>query len=95
MSFTAVGCLGVVVFRLACDHVDGLLAPGAVGSVVLPGSDLLDSLLLGVPLGLGPIDALIDVFGPFVIPVLLFAVGIVGYLLLVALGRAGIVGKRE
>jgi hypothetical protein len=85
VSFTAVGRLGVAVFRLVSGSVVGLFDP----------SHPLGPARLGVPLGLGPIDALIDVFGPFVIPVLLFAVGIVGYLLLVALGRAGIVGKRE
>lgn len=37
---------------------------------------------------LGPVDSLVDVFGPFVLPVLLFAAGFVGYLVLVALGRA-------
>lgn len=36
---------------------------------------------------LGLLDALISTFGPFVIPVLLFGLGVVGYLLLVALGR--------
>jgi hypothetical protein len=41
-------------------------------------------------LQLGPLSDLIDVFGPFIIPVLLFACGFVGYLLLVALGRAGL-----
>jgi hypothetical protein len=77
----------VVVFRLAPGSVVGLLGSDHARSVGVG--------LLGVPLGLGPIDALIDVFGPFVIPVLLFAVGIVGYLLLLALGRAGIVGRRD
>jgi hypothetical protein len=48
--------------------------------------------VLAPVLGLGPFDALLEVFGPFVIPVLLFALGIVGYLVLVALGRAGVVG---
>lgn len=89
MSFTAVGCLGVVVFRLSPPLVHGVLAAlgaDAVGLATGP---------LGIPLGLGPIDALIDVFGPFVIPVLFFVAGIVGYLVLVALGRAGIVGRRE
>lgn len=41
-------------------------------------------------LQLGPLSDLISVFGPFVIPVLLFACGFVGYLILVALGRAGL-----
>jgi hypothetical protein len=85
VSFTAVGCLGVVVLRLVSGPVVGLFGPSQPFG---PGR-------LGVPLGLGPIDALIDVFGPFVIPVLLFAIGIVGYLLLVALGRAGLVGRGD
>lgn len=92
MSFTAVGCLGAVVFRLSCASVGSLLATGLVG-LSPDGHSAAGSL--GVPLGLGPIDALIDVFGPFVIPVLFFVAGIVGYLVLVALGRAGIVGRRE
>ncbi|EMA03192.1 MULTISPECIES: hypothetical protein [Haloferax] len=40
-------------------------------------------------LQLGPIDGLIEVFGPFAIPILLFVAGFVGYLVLVALGRTG------
>ncbi|WP_199180605.1 hypothetical protein [Haloferax marisrubri] len=40
-------------------------------------------------LQLGPVDGLIETFGPFAIPVLLFAAGFVGYLVLVALGRTG------
>lgn len=40
-------------------------------------------------LQLGPLSALIDVFGPFIIPVVLFGCGFVGYLVLVALGRVG------
>ncbi|MFC5365910.1 hypothetical protein [Salinirubrum litoreum] len=72
------------------------LAPGSVVDLFGSGPGLWSGpWLLGVPLGLGPIDALIDVFGPFVIPVLLFAVGIVGYLLLLALGRAGIIGRGD
>lgn len=39
---------------------------------------------------LGPVDALIRVFGPFAIPALLFGAGVVGYLILVGLNRAGI-----
>ncbi|MFC7096609.1 hypothetical protein [Halobaculum marinum] len=39
---------------------------------------------------LGAIDALVSVFGPFVFPVLLFALGGVGYLFLLALGRLGV-----
>ncbi|QCJ48120.1 hypothetical protein [Haloprofundus sp. MHR1] len=46
-------------------------------------------------LQLGPVDALISTFGPFVVPVLIFAVGTVGYLILVALGRAGLVSGDE
>ena len=38
-------------------------------------------------LQLGPLDALIQTFGPFVIPVILFALGVVGYLVVVALGK--------
>ncbi|WP_255518434.1 MULTISPECIES: hypothetical protein [Haloferax] len=38
-------------------------------------------------LQLGPLDTLIQTFGPFIIPVLLFAAGLVGYLVLVALGQ--------
>jgi hypothetical protein len=75
------------VFRLALASV--------VGPLGTDSTHLFGAGRLGVPLGLGPIDALIDVFGPFVIPVLLFAVGIVGYLLLLALGRAGIVGRGD
>lgn len=33
------------------------------------------------------LDALVETFGPFLIPAALFAVGVVGYLLLVALSR--------
>jgi hypothetical protein len=40
-------------------------------------------------MALGPIDVLVGVFGPFALPVLLFVLGLVGYLLLVALSRAG------
>lgn len=38
-------------------------------------------------MALWPIDALVATYGPFVLPVLLFAFGLVGYWLLVALGR--------
>ena len=38
-------------------------------------------------MALWPLDALVSAFGPFVLPVLLFAFGLVGYLLFVALGR--------
>lgn len=33
------------------------------------------------------VDALVETFGPFLVPAALFAVGVVGYLLLVALSR--------
>lgn len=36
---------------------------------------------------LGPLDMLIGVFGPFVIPVVLFVSGLIGYLLLLTLSR--------
>jgi hypothetical protein len=36
------------------------------------------------------VDALVETFGPFLIPVALFVAGIVGYAALVALGRAGL-----
>ena len=36
---------------------------------------------------LWPLDPLVATFGPFVLPVLLFAFGLVGYWLLAALGR--------
>jgi hypothetical protein len=38
------------------------------------------------------LDALVNTFGPFVIPVLLFAVGAVGYAVLLVLGRWGLLG---
>lgn len=38
-------------------------------------------------MALWPLDALVSAFGPFVLPVLVFALGLVGYLLLVAAGR--------
>ena len=41
-------------------------------------------------LQLGPLTDLIGVFGPFVIPAVLFVCGFVGYLVLVALSRAGV-----
>jgi hypothetical protein len=40
------------------------------------------------------VDALLGVFGPFLIPALIFAVGVVGYLVLVALTRYGILPGR-
>jgi hypothetical protein len=36
------------------------------------------------------IDSVVNAFGPFVIPVFLFVAGLVGYTVLVALGRVGI-----
>ncbi|MFC6825901.1 hypothetical protein [Halopelagius fulvigenes] len=36
------------------------------------------------------LDGVLNAFGPFVIPVALFALGAVGYLLLVSVGRAGV-----
>lgn len=38
------------------------------------------------------LDGLVNTFGPFLIPVILFAVGLVGYGVLVWLGRAGVLG---
>jgi hypothetical protein len=42
-----------------------------------------------------PLGELLRTFGPFVIPVAVFVAGLVGYAVLVALGRAGLVGTRE
>lgn len=36
------------------------------------------------------IDGVINTFGPFVVPVALFAAGVVGYLFLLTIGRAGV-----
>lgn len=38
-------------------------------------------------MGLGPVDALVETFGPFILPVLVFTVGLVGYLGLLLLNR--------
>lgn len=38
-------------------------------------------------MALWPLDPLVSTFGPFVLPVLLFAAGLVGYLVVVAAGR--------
>ncbi|WP_268744630.1 hypothetical protein [Candidatus Halobonum tyrrellensis] len=38
-------------------------------------------------MALWPLDPLVSAFGPFVLPVIVFAFGLVGYLLLVAFGR--------
>ncbi len=48
------------------------------------------AVLVPVLAQLGPVDALVSVFGPFVLPALLFALGVVGYLFLLALGRLGV-----
>lgn len=40
------------------------------------------------------LDTLFSTFGPFVIPVVLFAAGVVGYGVLLALSRAGVLGAR-
>ncbi|WP_185903195.1 hypothetical protein [Halonotius terrestris] len=39
-------------------------------------------------MALGPLDTLINTFGPFVLPVLLFLLGLIGYLVLLTLSRA-------
>lgn len=39
-------------------------------------------------MALGPLDSLINAFGPFVLPVLLFLLGLIGYLVLLTLSRA-------
>jgi hypothetical protein len=44
-------------------------------------------------LQVAPFDQLYAVFGPFVFPVVLFVAGIVGYVLLLWLVRAGVVGE--
>lgn len=36
------------------------------------------------------IDGVLNTFGPFVVPVALFAAGVVGYLFLLTIGRAGV-----
>ena len=38
------------------------------------------------------IDPIVDTFGPFLIPVVIFVLGVVGYLILFALTRRGILG---
>jgi hypothetical protein len=38
----------------------------------------------------GPLKALVDLAGPFLIAVALFALGLAGYAVLLALGRAGV-----
>ena len=35
------------------------------------------------------VDALVSTFGPFLIPAALFSLGVVGYLVIVLLGRLG------
>ncbi|WP_224450226.1 hypothetical protein [Haloprofundus salilacus] len=54
-------------------------------------ASVASSTIAELVLQLGPVEALISTFGPFVIPVLMFVVGMIGYLILVALGRAGLV----
>ena len=42
------------------------------------------------------LDALVETFGPFLVPALLFVVGLVGYAILILLTRWGILpGRRE
>ncbi|MEZ3117119.1 hypothetical protein RYH80_14475 [Halobaculum sp. MBLA0147] len=41
-------------------------------------------------MGIPPVDALVRVLGPFVLPGLLFGLGLVGYLVIVALRRLGL-----
>lgn len=41
-------------------------------------------------MGIPVLDGLIAVLGPFFLPVLLFVLGLIGYMILLALGRAGI-----
>ncbi|MFB6177971.1 MAG: hypothetical protein ABEI99_12700 [Halobaculum sp.] len=41
-------------------------------------------------MGIGPLDALVRLIGPFALPVLLFVLGLIGYLVLVGLNRLGI-----
>jgi hypothetical protein len=41
-------------------------------------------------MGIGPLDALVRTIGPFALPVLLFVLGLIGYLVLVSLNRFGI-----
>jgi hypothetical protein len=39
------------------------------------------------------LDAIVDAFGPFLVPVVIFCVGAVGYVLLLVLSRRGILGE--
>ena len=41
-------------------------------------------------MGLPVVDGLVAVLGPFLLPVLLFVLGLIGYFVLLALGRAGV-----
>jgi hypothetical protein len=43
--------------------------------------------------GAGLVEWAFATFGPFVIPVAVFVAGVVGYFLLLALGRLGVVGR--
>ncbi|MEF8938182.1 MAG: hypothetical protein V5A32_09550 [Halovenus sp.] len=38
------------------------------------------------------IESVVDTFGPFLIPVVIFGIGLVGYLILFVLTRRGILG---
>jgi len=38
------------------------------------------------------IDAIVDFLGPFLVPIVIFCVGAVGYLLLLVLSRRGVIG---
>jgi hypothetical protein len=39
------------------------------------------------------IDTIVTTFGPFLIPVAIFVIGVVGYLILLVLTRRGILGS--
>ena len=41
-------------------------------------------------MGIPVLDGLVAVLGPFLLPVLLFTLGLIGYMILLALGRAGV-----
>lgn len=40
---------------------------------------------------LAPVEYLIAVFGPFIIPVLVFVLGLIGYLVIMSVQRTGVV----
>lgn len=46
-------------------------------------------------MGIPVVDQLVALLGPFLLPVLLFGLGLVGYLVLLALGRAGLDVSKE